>query len=143
MLSKTLFILASMLLLVVGGAESVELIKQSKPWLWAVFGVILYNYLSFNLHKDELDDSGKQFSFKTYRKGRWDNWVWSILCVPVIVVYGDQLWYYTMAYFEKDWKFYDVIYLGAGVLAEGLYYILKKFKLVINALRGKTRPIDG
>lgn len=136
MLSKILFVFASMLLLVVGGVESGQLIQESKPWLWAIFGVILYNYLSFNLHKDELDDTGKSFSFKTYRKSRWDNWVWSLLCVPVIVVYGDQLWYYTMAYFEKDWEFYAVIYLGAGVLAEFLYYVLKKGKLVINALRG-------
>lgn len=124
------------LLLVSAGATQGDILTEGKPWAWALFGVVLYNYLVFNLAKDELDDSRKKFSFRRYVKTKWDNWVWSILLVPVIVVYGDQLWYYTMSYLEKDWKFYDVLYLGAGVLAEGTYYILKKFKLVISALRG-------
>lgn len=138
MLSKVLFIMAS-LILVSAGATQVDILTTGKPWAWALFGVVLYNYLVFNLAKDELDDSRKKFVFKRYAKAKWDNWVWSILLVPVIVIYGDQLWYYAMAYFEKDWEFYDVLYLGAGVLAEGLYYVLKKGQVVIKALRGKPQ----
>ena len=124
MLSKIFIVMFSLLVMTAETAQTI--LEKEKPWLWALFGVILYNYLVFNLAKDELDDSKQTFSFRRYAKAKWDNWVWSILLVPVIVIYGDQLWYYVMAYFEKDWQFYDVLYLLAGVLAEGLYYILKK-----------------
>lgn len=105
-------------------------------WLWALFGVLIYNYLSFTIVKDEADDVSKNFKFKPYALKRWDNWVWSLLCVPIIVVYGDDLWYYAMAYFEKDWEFRSVVYLTAGVVAEGLYYLLRKALKIIRALKG-------
>lgn len=117
-------------------ASTEKILETESPWLWAIFGVVMYNYLVFTLTKDELDDSNKKINFKAYFKEKWDNWVWALFCVPVIVIYGDQLWYYVMAYYEKDWQFYNVIYLGAGVLAEGLYYLLKKFRLLKKRLNG-------
>ena len=123
-----------MWLLIITTTENI--VKAESPWFWAIFGVVMYNYLVFTLTKDELDDSNKKLSFKTYFNGKWDNWIWALFCVPVIVIYGDQLWYYIMAYYEKDWKFYDVVYLTAGVLAEGLYYLLKKVRVLRKKLSG-------
>lgn len=109
------------------------------PWLWAVFGVLMYNYLVFNLAKDELDEAGKSMKLKDYAKNHWDNWIWSLFCVPVVVIFGDQLFYYLMEYFEKDWQFHSVIYLSAGALAEGLYYLLKKVAVIKRALSNKNK----
>ena len=106
-----------------------HIIQQSA---WALFGVFLYNWLAFTIEKDKFDKDNKPFEFRDYSSKRWDNWIWSLLCVPLIVVYGEQLWYYVMEYFEKDWKFLDVLYLTAGVVAEGLYWLLKKMLSLIS-----------
>lgn len=107
-----------------------------EQWLWAFFGVILYNFLSFVIEKDKSDDEYKRFSLKAYTKQRWDNWILSLLCVPVVVVYGDQLWYYVMQYFEKDWEFLSVLYLLTGAVAELFYFLLKKGVAIIKAVKG-------
>lgn len=104
-------------------------------WTWALYGVIAYNWLSLSFTKDGYDNTRKKFIFKSYARKRWDNWVWSLMCVPIIVVYGDQLFYYLMEYFKRDWEFLEVIYLLAGALAEFLYYLLKKTKSIINAIK--------
>ena len=108
-----------------------HILQQS---LWALFGVILYNWLSFTIEKDKFDKEDEPFNFGNYAGKRWDNWIWSLLCVPLIVFKGEQLWYYAMAYFEKDWQFLDVLYLSAGVVAEGLYWLLKKMFSLIAAI---------
>ena len=104
-------------------------------WTWALYGIVAYNWLAFSFTKDGFDNTRKKFSFNVYIKNRWDNWVWSLLCVPIIVVYGDQLFYYLMEYFEKDWEFLDVVYLFAGALAELLYLIFKKMKNISKAIK--------
>ena len=111
----------------------IHLIQQI---VWAVFGVILYNFLSFTIAKDKADAKLERFNFGNYAGLRWDNWVWSLLCVPLVVFYGDQLWYYLMEYYEKDWKFLDVLYLSAGFVAEGLYFLLKKLLNLISHIGG-------
>ncbi len=118
--------------------ETIDLFVKGNPWFWAIFGVLLYNYLVFNIAKDEVDNTSKSFSYKRYVKTHWDNWIWSFILVPVIVIFGHQLFYYLMQWQGWDWQFYDVFYLSAGVLAEGLYYVLKKFSIVVKALRSKV-----
>jgi len=118
-----------------------EIINQVgyEDWLWALFGVVVYNYLLFVFAKDETDGTRKKFNWQSYKAERWDNWIFSFLMVPIIVIYGEQLWYYVMEWQEKEWKFFDVIFLGSGLLAEGLYFGLKKIKLMINALKGTNK----
>ena len=111
-----------------------HIIQQS---LWALFGVLLYNWLAFTIEKDKFDHKNEPFNFKDYAAKAWDNWIWSLLCVPLIVLKGDQLWYYVMSYYGKDWEFLDVLYLSAGVVAEGLYWLLKKMLSLIAAIGHK------
>ena len=108
-----------------------HIVQQS---IWALFGVLLYNWLSFTIEKDKFDSKSETFNFRDYASKRWDNWIWSLLCVPLIVAKGDQLWYYVMAYYEKDWQFLDILYLSAGVVAEGFYWLLKKMFSLIAAI---------
>lgn len=106
-------------------------------WLWAIFGVIVYNYLLFSFTKDKTDGTSKKFNWNSYKSNRWNNWILSFMMVPIIVIYAEQIWYYIMQWQKLDLEFYDVLFLGSGVLAEGLYFVLKKIKLVTSALKSK------
>jgi len=107
-------------------------------WLWAAFGVMVYNYLMFVFAKDETDGTRKKFNWKGHVGDRWDNWIFSFMMVPIIVIYGEQLWYYLMQWQKWDWKFYDVVFLGSGALAEGIYFVFKKIGTLIKALKGSN-----
>lgn len=104
-------------------------------WTWAIYGVIVFNWLAYMFTKDGYDDTRKKFRPKAYALRRWDNWVWSFLFIPIVVVYAKEIFYYFMQAYEKDWTFYDVVYLGAGALSEFVYYLFKKLRSITQALK--------
>ena len=64
----------------------------NNPWTWAIYGVILYNYLIFSFTKDGYDDTRKKFLIKRYALKRWDNWIWSILFIPIFTKPGNLMY---------------------------------------------------
>ncbi len=104
-------------------------------WLWTFYGVLGYNWLHFMWTKDGYDESRKRFSFKRYTLKTWDNWVWTFIFIPVVAVYAEQLFYYFMQYFEKDWLFYDAVYLGGGILSGIVYLLFKRLAKLYKALK--------
>ncbi len=112
-----------------------DLFNNLWAWVWAVYGVLMYNFLAYMFTKDGYDESRKKFRFPAYAKKRWENWFWSFLFVPVVVILGTEIFYYFMQAYEKDWEFNNAIYLLAGPLSEFVYYLFKKTRRIIQALR--------
>ncbi len=104
-------------------------------WLWTSYGVLGYNWLHFMWTKDGYDESRKRFSFKRYTIRTWDNWVWTILFIPIVAIYAEQIFYYFMKAYEKNWEFNDAVYLGGGLLSGFVYYIIKKLLTIAKALK--------
>jgi hypothetical protein len=107
-------------------------------WFWAVFGVFAYEAAFFVMATDETDGSKKHLNYKRYLDDNWPNWLFALICVPIVVFYGQQVWYYVMQYMEKDWAFMDVLFLGSGALADGLFWGLKKLKAIAKAVKGNN-----
>ena len=120
-------------------AEELGINVLAWAFMLSTFGAVLYSYSVFMFAKDEVDGTRKKFSWSRYKEEHWDNWVWAIMLIPVMAIFAEQIWKYTMEYFEKDWPFYDVIYLCTGVLAEGLRWAMKKGKSVIGALKNGNK----
>ncbi len=104
-------------------------------WTWALYGVIAYSWLHFMWTKDGYDEGRKRFSFKKYAQRTWDNWVWTILFIPIVAVYAEQIFYYFMKAYEKTWLFNNAVYLGGVLLSGFVYYIIKKLLTISKALK--------
>lgn len=119
-----------------------EVIQVNDPtdiqWFWAIFGVLLYEFAFFAMDTDELDGTKKRFPYMQYYRDNRVNWVFAFMCVPVIVFYGEQVWYYLMRWKDLDWKFMDVLFLGSGPLADGIFWGLKKLRLIVKAMKGNS-----
>jgi hypothetical protein len=107
-------------------------------WFCAIFGVFVYEFAFFAMATDELDGTKKRFRYAQYTKDNWVNWAFAFICVPIIVFYGQQVWYYIMQWQELDWKFMDVLFLGSGPLADGIFWGLKKLKSIVKAMKGNN-----
>ena len=96
-------------------------------WL-AFYGWILYTVLMFVFTKDQYDDADQHFNYKQYLHKNWDNWLLSLIFVPVMAYYASGIWGGIMDWQEKDWAFRPVYYLGVGAIVELVYLTLLKFK---------------
>jgi len=94
-------------------------------YVLAAYGFVIYTLVLFVMDKDEYDDADKHFSVKTYLKKNWDNWLLSLILVPIIAYKAEGIWASIMDIAGKTWEFYDVYYLGVGAVVEGLYTGIK------------------
>ena len=136
-----LLVMKTILLLNLLG-ETQQIIAINEPtviqWFWAIFGVFAYEFAFFTMATDELDGTKKRFPFKQYYNDNRVNWVFAFICVPIIVFYGQQVWYYVMQWRELDWEFMDVLFLLSGLLAGGIFLGLKKLKNIVNAVKNSN-----
>jgi hypothetical protein len=87
----------------------------------AAYGFLIYTVLMFVLTKDKYDAEDKTFSVKMYLRHNWDNWLLSVILVPIIAFKAEGMWQGLMDWMSKDWQFYDIYYLGVGAVVEALY----------------------
>jgi hypothetical protein len=139
---RTILLLSLLVNLISGGAARPESIPIHVPtgmqWVWAVLGVVIYEAAFFVMATDELDGTKKRFNYKKYKDDNWPNWFFALLCVPITVVFGEQIWYYLMNHLGKDWVFMDVLFLLSGPLADGIFWGLKKIKIIVNSVKSNS-----
>ena len=97
-------------------------------YVLSAYGFLIYTVLNFVMKKDEYDDAHEAFSVKTYLGHNWDNWLLSLILVPVIATQAEGIWAGAMDMAGKEWKFYHVYYLGVGAVVELLYTGIKWIK---------------
>lgn len=95
----------------------------------AILGWLVWNIGVFSFTKDEYDDTGKVFPFKSYANEHWDNWLFSLVMVPVILIIGDQgFGMDALAVLEIKMKWSNLYYFGSGFFAEALRFIYKRWR---------------
>lgn len=97
------------------------------PIFAALFGWLAFNVILFRIEKDKADDSDLQFNIKGYFLKVWDNWLASLVCVPIVLYLGYKQLSIGMIDAENpQWQ--DLYYLGAGFLPELVIVAWKKWK---------------
>jgi hypothetical protein len=97
------------------------------PFFAALFGWLAFNVILFRIEKDKADDTDQGFSIKAYVKKYWDNWLASLVCVPIVLYLGyNQLSIGMIDVDSPEWK--DIYYLGAGFFPELVIVAWKKWK---------------
>lgn len=97
------------------------------PFFAALFGWLAFNVILFRIEKDKSDDTEINFSIKHYANKTWDNWLASLVCVPIVLYIGYSKLSIGMIDAENpQWN--DLYYLGAGFLPELIIVLWKKWK---------------
>lgn len=91
------------------------------PYLIGFFGWFLYCYFLFHKAKEKADTTETDFDWPAYKKKNWDNWLWSLLLVPVLVSYMPDIVAILNSLFGTEIPHYAIYDLGCGPFTELLY----------------------
>ena len=94
-------------------------------YVLAAYGFLIYTVVLFVMEKDDYDDANEHFSIKKYFNRNWDNWLLSLILVPIIATKAGELWLGAMDIAGKSWRFFIIYYLGVGAIVEMLYTAIK------------------
>lgn len=97
-------------------------------YVLAVYGFVIYTAVLFVMEKDEYDDVNKHFNLTKYLIRNWDNWLLSVILVPIMATKAVDIWGAIISIWDKTWPFYDLYYLGVGAVVEALYTGIKWIK---------------
>ncbi len=92
--------------------------------LLAFFGWLAWNIGLFSYLKDQADDLDQDFGVKAYAKKHWDNWLLSLVMVPILIIIGMKgIGLDAIPIFDIDhlqWN--DIYYAGSGFFSEALKF---------------------
>lgn len=94
----------------------------------SLLGWLVWNIGLFSYEKDKHDDAEKEFDVVAYYKKYWDNWLLSLVCVPILVIIGMRGLGLDPIPLDdfKHLQWNDLYYFGSGALAEAVKVIIKK-----------------
>lgn len=97
------------------------------PFFVAFWGWLAFNLIMLRITKDSDDDKSIDFHLKEYVKKSWDNWLTSLVCVPIVLYLGYKQLNIGLVDFDHP-KIFDLYYLGAGFLPELIIVAFKKWR---------------
>lgn len=103
----------------------------------ALFGVILFNWWLFSREKNKYDKEEKAFDVRQYFILNWDDIGFTVLCAPILVWYMDDIVGMIRQWVYNDFPYFDIYYLGAGVVSQGIYILFDKSASFISTLKKK------
>jgi hypothetical protein len=104
-------------------------------YVLALAGWLLYNFFLFTTHKDITDAQDKDFDYKAYAHKNWDNWLFTFLLAPVLVYFIVDIVDILANLFNTEIVFYEIYYLGCGVLTELIYIGIERLRNLKNKLK--------
>lgn len=105
-----------------------EIISEffGNPITAAVFGWLAFNVMLLRIDKEEYDNSKKMFPLREYFMYVWDNWLASLLMIPILLYVGQNQLNITLDEHNLQWN--NLYYVGAGFFTELVIVAWKKWK---------------
>lgn len=94
----------------------------------ALLAWLAWNIIIFSFHKDEDEE---HFNVKTYYRATWDNWLASLVSIPVLLVLGAKGFNFKQFNLVDGIDFGDFYYMLSGFAVEALKVAYKKWKTKI------------
>lgn len=91
----------------------------------ALLAWLAWNVILFSFHKDEDEE---KFNVKSYVLATWDNWLASLVSIPVLLYLGAKGFNFKQFSLGDGMDFGDFYYLGSGLIVEVLKTWYKKWK---------------
>ena len=98
--------------------------------LISLIGWLGWNLAIFRIDKDKYDDQNQTFPLHQYILQSWDNWLFSLVGVPILLYIGDKGLDLpgSIFGFDKDLAWSDIYYLGSGFFTEAIIWAIKKYQ---------------
>jgi len=98
--------------------------------LISLIGWLGWNIIIFRIDKDQYDDQKLAFPLRQYILQSWDNWLASLVMVPVLMYIGHRGLNLpgSIFGFGEDVAWSDLYYLGSGFFTEAIIWAIKKYK---------------
>jgi hypothetical protein len=95
----------------------------------SLFGAILWNFGLFRNAKNKAEKENLILDWSIYKRGHWEDWIWSILCALPLVWFMKDFIHLMNVYYELPE--YEGYYLLAGPLSMaigyGINWVINKF----------------
>lgn len=93
----------------------------------ALFAWLAFNVIVLRIEKDTFDSQNKGFPIKEYAAKTWDNWLASLVMIPVLLYVGyKKLNLGVVGEHSIEWS--DLYYLGSGFITELVIKAYEKWK---------------
>ena len=93
-----------------------------------ILGWFAWNVGLFSFTKDDYDDAGKLFPTKEYVQKQWDNWLWSGIWIPILLIIGYKGFDLNAFAPMEGLAWSDLFYFCSGLAAESSKYAYRKWK---------------
>jgi hypothetical protein len=97
-------------------------------YLMAFYGVIVYYAIVWSLAKNACEKKGVKFNFKKWKQATKDNLIVTILIVPLVIIFDDEIVYLYNEFAEDDIVMGKWIYLMAGPLTDLIFRLVQKLR---------------
>lgn len=99
-------------------------------YIVAFVGWFVWNLALFTISKNKNDALEIPFPYKKYFNETWDNWLFSLSCILPMVWYMEDICSIFTSVVHKfggdwSWPVYEINYMGCGILAELLYFVIE------------------
>jgi hypothetical protein len=97
-------------------------------FLISIFGWLAWNFSILSIDKDKYDTTGKAFPLKEYAHKHWDNWIGSLITIPLLLYIGyrglDLNPLSAIDLHTVGWN--DLYYMCSGFAFEAIKYAIGK-----------------
>lgn len=97
-------------------------------YFMAFYGVLVYYAIVWSLAKNAAEKKKVKFNFKKWRLSITDNVIVTLLIVPIVIIFDDEIVYLYNQFAEQDIVLGKWIYLMAGVLTDLIFRLVQKLR---------------
>jgi len=99
------------------------------PYIVALYGWVVFNFIILGMAKDKDDEKKKRFNYRIWWRYHWDNVVITLLLLPAVVEFSEDIWVYVVnGLFNQDLAYSRLGLMGAVPLTQLIYYLIRKFQ---------------
>ena len=93
-------------------------------WVVGIFGWLIWTIYEFSKAKNKSDKKGEAFNIRKYWSLHWDDILFSMVLIPVIIYFlGDIVELLAQYEYLEEPEIHNIYYGLAGPLARFIYYI--------------------
>ena len=97
-------------------------------YFMAFYGVVVYYAILWSLAKNKAEKAKQKFIWKKWKDEVKDNFIVTLLIVPLVIIFDDEIVMIYNNFAEKDIAMGKYIYIMAGPLTDLLFRIVQKFR---------------
>jgi hypothetical protein len=97
-------------------------------YFMAFYGVFVYYAIIWSLAKNKAERAKQKFNWKKWKTETKDNFIVTLLIVPLVIIFDDEIVMLYNNFMEKDIVMGKYIYIMAGPLTDFIFRGVQKLR---------------